>query len=147
MRCFQLVHWINQELNCKQLCPHTNLLPRIRILAFYFFFFWGLCCFKILCISSVDKEGRRQMGCWDQGVSCYMDRYKAQWNVKFKSRVDKTLIPELTQMAKGRPFALHQLSSGLSLHLEKPDRWDFSEHMLHSYFYIWNVPLYLLFSK
>lgn len=57
MRCFQLVHWINQELNCKQLCPHTNLLPRIRILAFYFFFSGDFAVLKYFVFHQWIKKG------------------------------------------------------------------------------------------
>lgn len=46
------------------------------------------------------------------------------------SHSDKTLIPELTHLAKDKPSALHQLQSSLNSHLEKQNKWGISEEVL-----------------
>lgn len=46
------------------------------------------------------------------------------------SHSDKTLILELTQLAKDKPSALQQLTSSLISHLEKQNKWAISEEAL-----------------
>lgn len=103
-------------------------------------FSWGPCCLKVIYLYLIGGQ-RREEGTAETRWFILHKQVSDKINVKFKSHSDESLIRELIQLAKGKPFALHQLWSSLRLQLEKQYKWGISEWMLQSYFYLWNVPL------